>query len=199
MWNQMAIDLPHRGVPELQKVLNGLEGKLSGATARRDKIYLDVRRASAASDAGDQRQRVALAKLNKNSDAAGREVLAIEAQVAEARKRLAAAMNQADFVEAERNQTAANARDEAAKWFEVSTPDGRVIRHRAASLGALRGALLKGYVVTAEVFGASATGIGGVAAHIGSDVPTIMGARLAAHGRELEAWLTSHGVKSTAA
>jgi hypothetical protein len=125
--------------------------------------------------------------------------LAIEAQVAEARKRLAAAMNQADLVEAKRNQTAANPRDEAAKWFEVATPDGRVIRHRAASLGALQGALLKGYTVTAEVFGASATGIGGVAAHIGSDVPTIMGARLAAHGRELEAWLTSHGVKSTAA
>jgi len=29
-------------------------------------------------------------------------------------------------------------------WFEVRTPDGRMIRHRAASLDAMQGALLKG-------------------------------------------------------
>ena len=74
-----------------------------------------------------------------------------------------------------------------------------MVRHRAASLDALQGALLKGYTVTAEVFGASATGIGGVAAQIGSDVPSIMAALLAAHGKELDAWLASHGVKSAAA
>jgi hypothetical protein len=113
-------------------------------------------------------------------------------------ERLAMAMNQAAVVEA-KSHAMATPRDGDAKWFEVATPDGRVIRHRAASLGALRGALLKGYTVTAEVFGASATGIGGVAAHIGSDVPTIMGALLAAHGKELETWLTSHGIKSAAA
>jgi hypothetical protein len=191
-----AIDLPHRGVPELQKVLNGLEVKLSDAKERRDKISLDVRCACAASDAGDQRQRLALGGLNKNSDAAGRD-LSLEAQVAEARKRLNMAMDQAAVAEA-KSHAMATPRDGDAKWFEVRTPDGRVIRHRAASLGALRGALLKGYTVTAEVFGASATGIGGVAAHIGSDVPTIMGALLAAHGQELEAWLASRSVKSTA-
>ena len=72
-------------------------------------------------------------------------------------------------------------------------------RHRAASLEALQRALLKGYTVTAEVFGASGIGIGGVAAQIGSDVPSIMAGLLAAHGKELEARLASRGVKSTAA
>jgi hypothetical protein len=47
--------------------------------------------------------------------------------------------------------------------------------------------------------GASAIGFGGVAAQIGSDVPSIMVGLLAAHGKELETWLASHGVKSTAA
>ena len=54
-----AIDLPTRGVDDLRKVLNGLEVKLSDAKARRDKILLDMRKASAAADAGDQRARFA--------------------------------------------------------------------------------------------------------------------------------------------
>jgi len=77
--------------------------------------------------------------------------------------------------------------------------DGRVIRHRAASLDALQGTLLKGYTVTAEVFGPSAIGFDGVAAQIGSDVPSIMVGLLAAHGKELETWLASRSIKSTAA
>jgi hypothetical protein len=72
-----------------------------------------------------------------------------------------------------------------------------VIRHRAVSLEALHGALLKGYTVTAEIFGASAAGLGGVAAQIGADVPSIMAGLLTAFGGELEAWLAARGVKAT--
>jgi hypothetical protein len=48
--------------------------------------------------------------------------------------------------------------------------------------------------VTAEVFGSSATGVGGVAAQIGSDVPSIMTGLLSAYGGELEAWLAERGI-----
>jgi hypothetical protein len=143
---------------------------------------------------GDQRARFAQGGLNKEDAAAGRLILSLEAQVAEARKRLEMAMNQAAVVEAKSRAAAAIPGDGEARWFEVRTPDGRVVRHRAASLDALQG-----YTVTAEVFGASAIGFGGVAAQIGSDVTSIMAGLLAAHGKELETWLASRGIKSTAA
>jgi len=82
----------------------------------------------------------------------------------------------------------------------VRTPDNRVVRHRAASLVALRKSLLPNYRVTAEVFGASDQGIGGFVASIGADAkPTMMSGLLAAHGDELLAWLAGHGVGPTAA
>jgi hypothetical protein len=193
-----AIDLPGRGVEGLQKVLNDFEAKLAGAKAQRDRILIDARKASAAADVGDQRARFAQAALNKEDAAAGRLILSLEAQVSEARKRLGMAMNQAAVVEA-KSHAMTTPCDGKSRWFEVRTPAGRVIRHRAASLDALQGALLKGYTVTAEVFGASALGFGGVAAQIGPDVPSIMAGLLAAHGKELETWLASRGVKSTAA
>jgi hypothetical protein len=74
-----------------------------------------------------------------------------------------------------------------------------VLRHRALSITDLQKSLLRGYNISSEVFGASATGAGGVAAQIGSDVPSIMAGLLAAHGKELEAWLAERGIKSTAA
>jgi hypothetical protein len=54
--------------------------------------------------------------------------------------------------------------------------------------------MLKGYKVTAEVFGASATGVGGVAAQIGADVPSIMAGLLAAHGEEIVSFLAERGI-----
>ena len=83
-----AIDLPARGVEDLRKVLNGLEVKLSDAKAQRDRILIDMRKASAAVDMGDQRARFAQGSLNKEDASAGRLILSIQAQIAEARKRL---------------------------------------------------------------------------------------------------------------
>ena len=195
-----AIDLPHKGVDDLRKGLSDLEQKLGDAKARRDKILLDIRKASAAVDAGDRQARFAQGALNKEDAAAGRLILSLEAQVSEAMKRLDMAVNQAATVEAKSHAMTIPC-DGAGKWrwFEITTPDGRVVRHRALSLAELQKALLKIYKVTAEVFGASATGVGGVAAQIGSDVPSIMAGLLAAHGEELETWLASRGIKSAAA
>ena len=83
-----AIDIPARGVEDLRKVLSGLEVKLADAKAQRDRILIDMRKASAAADKGDQRARFAQGGLNKEDAAAGRLILSLEAQVAEARKRL---------------------------------------------------------------------------------------------------------------
>jgi hypothetical protein len=195
-----AIDIPARGVEDLRKVLNGLEVKLSDAKAQRDRILIEMRKASAAVDMGDQRARFAQGSLNKEDASAGRLILSIQAQIAEARKRLDMAVNQAATVEAKSHAMAIPC-DGAGKWrwFEITTPDGRVLRHRALSLAELQKALLKNYKVTAEVFGASATGVGGVAAQIGSDVPSIMAGLLAAHGEEIVAFLAERGIKSAAA
>jgi len=193
-----AIDITSCNIEDRRKIVAAYEAKLAGAKAQRDRILIDVRKASAAADMGDQRARFAQGGLNKEDAAAGRLILSLEVQVAEARKRLAMAETQVATVEANRHVMAAPRDGEPVRWFEVRTPGDRVIRHRAASLDALQGALLKGYVVTAEVFGASPAGLGGVAAQIGSDVPSIMAGLLAAHGKDLQTWLASHGVKSTA-
>ena len=60
-----AIDLPHKGVDDLRKGLSDLEQKLGDAKARRDKILLDIRKASAAVDAGDRQARFAQGALTK--------------------------------------------------------------------------------------------------------------------------------------
>ena len=95
-----AIDLPHKGVDDLRKGLSDLEQKLGDAKARRDKILLDIRKASAAVDAGDRQARFAQGALNRRNAAAGRLILSLEAQVSEAMKRLDMAVNQAATVEA---------------------------------------------------------------------------------------------------
>jgi hypothetical protein len=150
-----AIDLPTRGVEDLQKVLNGLEAKLADAKAQPDRILIDVRKASAAADMGDQRARFAQGRLNKEDAAASRLILSLEAQVAEARKRLEMAMNQAATVEAKRASADAGAVSHD-RLFEVVCPDGRKVHHRHESAGALQKVLLPGYRVVAEVFGGAA-------------------------------------------
>jgi hypothetical protein len=154
---------------------------------------LDIRKASAAVDAGDRRAVFTQGALNKENVAAGRLVLSIEGQIAEARKRVDMAENQAATVEAKRASVDAAAvpRD---KLFETACPDGRVVRHRAESLDALRKALLPNYVVRGQIFGADADGKGGFVAPIGSSAPTIMTSLLDAFGDQLLAWLASRGI-----
>jgi multidrug resistance efflux pump len=73
-----AVDIPSRGVDDFRASLKDLEVKLAEAKARRDKILLDIRKASAAIDAGDKKARFAQGALNKDDAAAGRLVLSAD-------------------------------------------------------------------------------------------------------------------------
>jgi septal ring factor EnvC (AmiA/AmiB activator) len=187
-----AIDIPTRDVAYFRKVLNGLEVELSDAKARRDRILIDVRKASAAADAGDQRARFAQGGLNKEADAVGRLILSIEGQVAEARKRVEMAEVQAATAAAKRASVDAMTVPHD-RLFETVCPDGRVIRHRHESADALQKVLTPGYRVVAEVFGAGIDDKGGLVEPIGQST---MKTLLAAHGDELVAFLAEHGIKA---
>jgi hypothetical protein len=184
-----ALDLPTRGVDDFRETLRVREAELANAKKQRDRILIDLRKASAAADMGDQRARFALGALNKKDAEAGRLILSLEAEVAEARKRLEMAMNQAAVVEAKRGEASAVTGD---RLFEVTTPDNRVVRHRYASADGLQKILQPGYRVAAEVFGAGIDGKGGLVEPIGQST---MKTLLAAHGDELMAFLAVRGIK----
>ena len=90
-----ATDIPPRGVDDFRETLRVREVKLANAKKQRDVILIDIRKAQAAADMGDQRARFELAGLNKQDLAAGRLILSLEAEVAQSRKRLAMAETQA--------------------------------------------------------------------------------------------------------
>jgi hypothetical protein len=186
-----AVDIPTRGIEYARKVLSDLEQKLRDAKARRDEILLGIRKAAAAIDAGDRRAVFTQGSLNKQGAEMGRLVCSIEAQLEEAKKRLAMAVNQAATVEAKRASVDAAAVP-ADKWFEVSCPDGRKVRHRHHSLEALQKALQPGYVAVGQVHGASDDGLGGFVAYANSNM---MKALLESQGDELLAFLAQHGIK----
>jgi multidrug efflux pump subunit AcrA (membrane-fusion protein) len=188
----MTTDIGTMTVQKAKDILADLETKLSDAKAQRDRILIDVRKATAAADAGDQRACFAQGGLNKEDAAAGRLILSLEAQVAEAKKRLEMAEAQAATVEAKRASADAGAVPHD-RLFEVTTPDGRVVRHRHESAGALQKALTPGYLVVAEVFGAGIDDKGGMIEPIGQST---MKTLLAAHGDELVAFLAERGIKA---
>ena len=191
-----ATDIPPRGVDDFRETLQVREVKLANAKKQRDVILIDIRKAQAAADMGDQRARFELAGLNKQDLAAGRLILSLEAEVAQSRKRLAMAETQAAMAAA----TAAAKRASAdagtvpnVRLFEVVCPDGRKVRHRHESAGALQKVLTPGYRVVAEVFGAGIDDEGGMIEPIGQSA---MKTLLAAHGDELVAFLAERGIKA---
>jgi hypothetical protein len=189
------INVTDCSIDDRHRLLSAYEARLAEARARRDKILVDIRKAQAAVDKGDQRARFEQGGLNKEDAAAGRLILSLEAQIAEARKRLGMAEVQAATVASKRAIA-----DEGAvphdRLFEVATPDGRVVRHRHASAGALQKVLQPGYRVVAEVFGAGIDGKGGMFEPLGQSA---MKALLAAHGDELVAFLAERGIIGSAA
>jgi hypothetical protein len=187
-----AIDITNCNIEDRRKIVAAYEAKLAEEKARRDKILADIRKTTARADKGDQRARFELAGLNKQDLAAGRLILSLEAQVAEARKRLAMAETQVATVEAKR--ASADAGDVPhVRLFEVRTPNDRVVRHRHESAGALQKVLTPGYRVVAEVFGAGIDDKGGMIEPIGQST---MKTLLAAHGDELVAFLAERGIKA---
>jgi hypothetical protein len=195
MMNIDPVHLAFRSTVEgNQKILNELEAELAEVTARRGKILADIKKANEAAFAGDKRQLFVLARkggLNEQEQNVGRFILSISTQIAEAKKRVAMAANHAAGAAA-----AAKANGGAVssdRLFLVKTPNGGQIRHRAASIEALRSKLIPGYAVHGEIFGANDAGAGGVVAAIEPTGPSIMAGLLQAHGDELIGFLVAHG------
>jgi hypothetical protein len=177
-----------------QKVLNELEAELAEAKVRRDKILADIGKANDASFAGDRRARLELSGLNKQDAETGRLILSISRQVAEAKKRLDFAANQAAAMEVKRAQQSDAVFGD--RLFEVETPDGRRVRHRYANADGLQKILQPNYRVVAEVFNAGIDGKGGMVEPLGQST---MKTLLAVHGDELIAFLAERGIKSITA
>jgi hypothetical protein len=135
------------------------ESKLAAAKKQRDTILLDKRKAEARADGGDQKARFEVATLGKQDLAVGRLVLSIEKQLKEARKWLVVAEDQLKAMELKRAQSDVAPRD---KWFAVSAPDGRTVRHRHSSMEALQKELQSGYRAIGQVFGHNEDGTGGL-------------------------------------
>jgi hypothetical protein len=191
-----AIDITSCGIDDRRAIVGAYEAKLANAKKQRDTISLDIRKASAAADAGDQKARFELAFLNKQQAAVGRLVLQFERSLAEARKSVGMAEVQAAMIESRRASVDAAAVP-GDKWFEVSCPDGRKVRHRGSSSESLQRTLHPGYRVVGQVFGHDEDGSGGFVSMSGA--PSMLKALLESHGDELLAWLAGHGVGPTAA
>lgn len=168
-----------------QKILDELEAELIAVKARRDKTSADIGKAEAAAEKGDKRQLFALAGLNKQDQAEGRLVISIGRQIAEEKKRLVMAANQAVAMRASVDD-ASKVRD---KLFEVTGPDGRRVRHRGASQEDVRRRLQFGYALVGQVHGADADGIGGFVPR-----PGFLTAVLEAYEGELIEWLGARGL-----
>jgi hypothetical protein len=80
------------------------------------------------------------------------------------------------------------------KTFEITTPDGRIIRHRHQSLEEAQKAILRGYEITGEVLGASADGLGGLVDPVGPGTVSIMETLLESRGDVLLGWLAKRGI-----
>jgi hypothetical protein len=185
------IDITNRGVVERRETVAIYEAKLAAAEKQREALLLDMRKASARVDKGDRRARLEVATLGKQDAAVGRLVRSIESQLAEAKKWLGMAVNQAATAAARQASVAAGVvlRD---KLFEVACPDGRKVRHRHHSLEALRKELQPGYVAIGQVFGANEDGTGGIISRPGE--PSMLKALLESQGDELLAFLAEHGI-----
>ena len=82
------------------------------------------------------------------------------------------------------------------KVFEVSTPDGRRLRHQHESLEAAQKAMLPGYAVTGEVFGADLLdNRGGYVRPIGGK--SLLAVLIEHHADELLTWLRDNGFQQT--
>jgi hypothetical protein len=188
-----AVDIPTKSVDDFRKTLSGLEVKLSDAKGRRDKILIERQKTSALVDKGDKQARLAQAGLNKEEAAAGRLILSLERELAEAKKCLAMGQAQVDAVRAKAGVPIAE--NPADRLFLVSTPHNlHHVRHKARTIEALRARLLPGYNVQGEIFGANDAGEGGVVAAISPTGPSIMAGLLQAFGDELITFLAERGI-----
>jgi hypothetical protein len=168
-------------VEDAQTTLASLEGKLSDAMSRRDKVSQDIAVASAEAAAA-HRINPSLSPLNKQAKVIDAEIAIIRIDIRHAQRALELQEDSAERVK-DRQAVLNGAAPPRLVQLEIRSPDGRVIRQFHKSVDAARKALQPGYEVTGEVIGS------GVVSPVGPGARSFMRALLDAHGDELEAWL----------
>jgi hypothetical protein len=173
-------------VEDARAALAGLEGQLSDALDRRDKIIVETAcaadKAAAIGGIGDQSAKMSLAPLNKKAGAIDAEISLLRIDISHARRHLALAEAHAESGKAK--QAAAG----RLVQLEIRAPDGRVLRQFHRSVETARAALQAGYEVIGEVIGS------GVVSPVGPGAQSFMKALLAAHGDELMEFLAERGI-----
>jgi hypothetical protein len=173
---------------DAKAALAGLEGKLSDALDRRDKILVETARASAeaATTRGINSARNSLGPLNKQTKAIDSEIALLRMNITHAKRMLELA--EAHGESARARQAAERGEPGRLVQLEICAPDGRVLRQFHKSVDAARAALQPGYEVIGEVIGS------GVVSPVGPGAQSFMKALLAAHGDELMEFLAERGI-----
>jgi hypothetical protein len=171
-----------------RKVLNDLESKLAAVQDRRDKIVIEISRASAeaAAAVGINSARNSLGPLNKQAASCDGEIALIKIEISHAKRQLELAEAQDASVRAK--QAAERGETGRLVQLEIRAPDGRVIRQFHKSVDAARKALQPGYEVTGEVIS------GNIVSPIGPGARSFMASLLASQGGELLEFLEAHGI-----
>jgi hypothetical protein len=177
-------------VEDAKAALAGLEGKLSDALDRRDKVIVEISRASDKAAAicgfGDQSAKNSLGPLNKRAKAIDSQIALLRINITGARRRLELATAHAENVKA--RQAAERGEPGRLVQLEIRAPDGRVLRQFHRSVDAAQKALQAGYEVTGEVIGS------GVVSPVGPGARSFMKALLESQGSELLEFLEVHGI-----
>jgi hypothetical protein len=115
-------------VEDAKAALAGLEGKLSDALDRRDKIIVETVRTSDKAAAGDQNARNSLGPLNKQGKAIDSEIALLRMNITHARRRLELATEHAESARAKQEGERGAHGAGRLVQLEIRAPDGRVLR-----------------------------------------------------------------------
>jgi hypothetical protein len=174
-------------VEDAKAALAGLEGQLSDAMARRDKIIVETARAAdkaaAIGGIGDQSAKISLGPLNRRAKVIDSEIALLRINITGARRHLELATAHAESAMAKQATETGRL-----VQLEIRAPDGRVLRQFHKSVDAARMALQAGYEVTGEVISS------GVVSPVGPGARSFMKALLESQGSELLEFLEAHGI-----
>jgi len=150
--------------------LSAIGVQLEEARSLQQKLLLEQRQAAVRTELTNDRRVLSidhkeigeLVRLNRAVEAGQQLILKLERDYKDTKRSLDLGRAQS-AVMASRAAAAQSSEVEHARWFEVNTPSGRVVRHRHASLESIRAALEPGYSVRSELFGCDEEGNGGFA------------------------------------
>jgi hypothetical protein len=177
-------------VEDVKAGLAFLEGKLSDALNRRDKILVETARAAdkaaAIGGIGDQSAKMSLGPLNEKARTVDSEIALLRMNITHAKRMLELAEAHAENAKA--RQAAERGEPGRLVQLEIRAPDGRTLRQFHRSVDAARAALQNGYEITGQVIS------GNTVSPVGPGAQSFMKALLAAHGDELMEFLAERGV-----